>query len=166
MVETAAERFSKDHVPGQLIKEQDKLKALLEQNRCVTSAKNLYEHVIDVMDFLVIHYPDEALEKFEEVSYLIKKGDNAKLEQFLCTEDKRNYAQHCSAAATVTAKYITRASAFFSVKTYFSVDLYSYRPQSLKLLLKMKSLLVVHWLQWVSSLIFAPTTSLSGSGPA
>ena len=143
MVETAAERFSKDHVPGQLIKEQDKLRTLLEQNRCVTSSKNLYEHVIDVMDFLVINYPNEALEKFEEVSYLIKKGSIEKLEEFLCTEDKRTYAQHCPATAGVTAKYIARASAFFQVKTFSLI--FIHRPQLLKLQVKMRKL-PTHWL--------------------
>jgi hypothetical protein len=75
----------------------------------------LYEHVIDVMDFLVINYPDEALEKFEEVSYLIKLGSIEKLEQFLCTEDRRTYSQHCPAAAKVTASYIERVNGFFQV---------------------------------------------------
>ena len=108
-----AELYAKDHIPGQLIKEQEKLKNLLESSRHASSSKNLYEHVIDVMDFLVVNYPFEALEKFEEVSYLIKQGSIEKLEKFLCTEDRRNYARHCDAQAKATSKYIERANAFF-----------------------------------------------------
>lgn len=45
----------------------------------------MYDHIVEVMDFLVINYPHDAILKFEEVSYLIKQGDEAKLKQFLST---------------------------------------------------------------------------------
>lgn len=31
------------------------------------------------MDFLVVNYPNDAISKFEEVSYLIKHGDESKI---------------------------------------------------------------------------------------
>lgn len=37
------------------------------------------------MDFLVVHYPHDAISRFEEVSYLIKTGDEDKLRQFMKT---------------------------------------------------------------------------------
>jgi hypothetical protein len=162
MVETVspAENFAKDHIPGQLIKEQDKLRNLLESNRHVTSSKNLYEHVIDVMDFLVVNYPFEALEKFEEVSYLIKQGSIEKLEKFLCTEDRRNYAKHCDESAKVTGQYIDRANVFFQVIQNLIT---SYRHPPLKLTPRQKKQLgLSHPL--VSFPIFALRTNLYGSG--
>ena len=162
MVETVspAENFAKDHIPGQLIKEQDKLRNLLEANRHVNSSKNLYEHVIDVMDFLVVNYPFEALEKFEEVSYLIKQGSIEKIEKFLCTEDRRNYAKHCDASAQVTAKYIDRANAFFQVIQNLII---SYRHPLLKPTPRLKKQLALSHLL-VSSLIFARIINLYGNG--
>ncbi len=55
------------------------------------------------MDFLVINYPNDAILKFEEVSYLIKLGDEAKLKQFLCTQVKKRYAAHSDSTAKLTA---------------------------------------------------------------
>ena len=67
------------------------------------------------MDFLVVNYPNEALPKFEEVSYLIKLNDMDKLNSFLSTHEGREYACHDDAAAKATSKYIERANAFFEV---------------------------------------------------
>jgi len=41
------------------------------------------------LDFIVVNYPNEALLKFEEVSYLLKSGDTKKLHKFLSTEVQR-----------------------------------------------------------------------------
>jgi len=43
---------------------------------------------------LILHYPDQALDKLEEVSYLLKHnsgGDAVKLSDFLVIDEKRNY---------------------------------------------------------------------------
>jgi hypothetical protein len=72
-------------VPGALLREQDNLRNLLINSKRSDQIKNLYDHIVEVMDFLVINYPHEAILKFEEVSYLIKLGDEAKLKQFLST---------------------------------------------------------------------------------
>ena len=42
-----------------------------------------------------MHYPDQALEKLEEVSYLLKHNDVHKLEDFLKVSDFRNYKDVC-----------------------------------------------------------------------
>lgn len=72
-------------VPEQLIREQDNLRQMLLDSKNTDKVKNLFDHIIEVMDFLVINYPDEAILRFEEVSYLIKKNDPVKLKQFLKT---------------------------------------------------------------------------------
>lgn len=50
---------------------------------------DLVEHLNKVFKSLILHYPDQALEKFEEVSYLIKQDEN--LSKYLNVEDIRNY---------------------------------------------------------------------------
>lgn len=44
---------------------------------------------------LILHYPDNALQKLEEVSYLIKHEKDHKLEDYLKTSDMRNYKKVC-----------------------------------------------------------------------
>ena len=88
---------------------------ILESSRLQTSSTNLYEHVVNVVDFIVRNYPRQALERFEEVSYLIKQGDKAKLEKFLQTQDCRDYARPCKQTAKHTKTHIAKASQLFTV---------------------------------------------------
>jgi len=69
------------------------------------------------MDFLVVNYPTDALSKFEEVSYLIKQGDEAKLRQFLKTAENKRYAAHSDSTAKATKQFLERASAMVSVSS-------------------------------------------------
>jgi len=62
----------------------------------------------------VVHYPQDAILKFEEVSYLIKQGDEAKLRQFLKTCESKRYAAHSDSTAKATKQYLDRASALCS----------------------------------------------------
>jgi hypothetical protein len=36
---------------------------------------NLYEHVMDVINHIVKYSPEKAIERFEEISYLLKNKD-------------------------------------------------------------------------------------------
>lgn len=81
--------IKKEFVPGQLIKQHDKLRIMLTNQKNESKLKSLYDHIIDVLDFIVVNYPNEALLKFEEVSYLLKSGDTKKLHKFLSTEVQR-----------------------------------------------------------------------------
>ena len=47
---------------------------------------DLYSHLLEVFNILILHYPDDALDKLEEVSYLKKK--NANLEEYLLLEKR------------------------------------------------------------------------------
>ena len=51
----------------------DNLKTLL---RNIKNAKgeDLYAHLQEVFKVLILHYPDNALEKLEEVSFLLKNA--------------------------------------------------------------------------------------------
>ena len=50
----------------------------------------------NVFKTLILHYPDNALEKLEEVSYLLKHSDTHDLEQFLKVSEIRNYRDVCA----------------------------------------------------------------------
>jgi len=101
--------------PTSLLREKDELRKLLIDSKRADSIKNLYDHIVDVMDFLVVNYPTDAIKRFEEVSYLIKKGDETKLKQFLKTCESKRYAAHSDSTAKVTQGYLQRASALTSV---------------------------------------------------
>jgi hypothetical protein len=73
MVESVHAKTDPVFISGHLIKEQDRLKHLLTEAKHKTQMKNLYDHIVEVMDFLIVNYPNDALIKFEEVSYLIKQ---------------------------------------------------------------------------------------------
>ena len=45
---------------------------------------------------LILHYPDQAVAKLEEVSYLIKHSDTHKMDEFLKVSDFRDYKDVCS----------------------------------------------------------------------
>jgi hypothetical protein len=51
-----------------------------------------------------MYYPDEALQRLEEVSYLLKKGDTIAIEEFLRINDNRSYAAPSKAVAKATSK--------------------------------------------------------------
>jgi hypothetical protein len=57
---------------------------------------NLQSLMKNVFKLLVRHYPTNTLEKFEEVSYLLKCDSTDKLEKFLMTSDIRNHSELAS----------------------------------------------------------------------
>lgn len=56
---------------------------------------DLYTHLQKVFKTLILHYPDNALEKLEEVSFLLKNAEKYQIEQFLKISDVRNYKDVC-----------------------------------------------------------------------
>ena len=56
---------------GQQIKQFDNLRNILK-NAKHSSGQDLYTHLVDVMNHIVMHCPDSGLDKFEEISYLLK----------------------------------------------------------------------------------------------
>lgn len=77
-----------------------------------SQGRDLYTHLQEVFKKLILHYPDRALEKLEEVSYLIKlHGQGLKMEDFLVTEDIRNYKEMTDALG----RYIEKFETYFKV---------------------------------------------------
>lgn len=69
------------------------------------NGKDLYTHVTKVMSHLVRHtHPSQSLQKFEEVSYLLK---NPKLgEKYLLTAINKDYARPCDKSLEQSTKQI------------------------------------------------------------
>lgn len=60
----------------------------------------------------MLHYPDQALDKLEEVSYLLKhNGDGVKLSDFLVLDEKRGYEE----LATSHQEYIEKLIQYYKV---------------------------------------------------
>jgi hypothetical protein len=69
------------------------LRAELENKKSpVDSVQNLYDHMSKVMDHIILHCPNEALNKLEEISYLIKNDDKYAIQNFLELHKKHLYA--------------------------------------------------------------------------
>ena len=71
------------------------------------------------MDFIVLHCPKDGLDKFEEISYLLKNKDTVKIEDFLSTEDRPWHSMPDSARKEVTEKFIGQVRKFFEVSYNF-----------------------------------------------
>lgn len=54
---------------------------------------SLLEHVKKVFKMLVKHYPGNALQKVEEVSYLLRNSEDHCIEDFLKIQDLHNYEE-------------------------------------------------------------------------
>jgi len=48
-----------------------------------SKAKNLGDHVNAIFDHIIVHCPEDALSKLEEISYLIKHNDTIAIDRFL-----------------------------------------------------------------------------------
>jgi len=53
----------------------EKIKAQLKEARNCGNSVNLdlYTHLVEVFNRIMLHHPDNAFEKFEEISHLIKQ---------------------------------------------------------------------------------------------
>jgi len=74
------------------LKQYDNLKTLLKNSNS-TAGNDLYNHLQEVFKKLILHYPDQAIDKLEEVSYLLKhkNDDSPKLSDFLVLDEHRSY---------------------------------------------------------------------------
>lgn len=77
---------------------------------------NLHKHINEVMNHIVLHCPTEALNKLEEISYLIKHGDTLAIEDFLKVNDPKMYAAPSTEEmVTNTEPIIEKSQKFFKV---------------------------------------------------
>jgi hypothetical protein len=73
-----------------------------------------------VMDHIVYHCPSEALNKLEEISYLLKNEDTIRIEEFLKTNEVKPYSKPSSEETkAATSQFISGASQYFKVSYKF-----------------------------------------------
>lgn len=75
------------------------------------------------MNHIVLHCPESGLEKFEEISYLLKQqreGKVTNISDFLRLSEDRAYSKPGKEAHTeLTGKYLAKAKKFFEVSSIF-----------------------------------------------
>ena len=58
-----------------------------------SNGQSLDKHMTKVLEHIVVHCPQDALNKFEEISYLIKSNDSLAIEDWLKVNDNREYSK-------------------------------------------------------------------------
>ena len=99
-------------MPQQVIKARQDLSKVLQAKS--NGNVSIYEHIVQVIDRIVMSCPDKAIERFEEVSYLIKNSDSLKLEEFVRVSDQRDYSRHCDDMAAGTQDSIEELRKMFA----------------------------------------------------
>lgn len=94
----------------------------LRNQKCADNQSlNLHKHLTDMMNHIVIHCPEDSLNKLEEISYLIKHGDSLAIEDFLKVNESRLYAHPSTDDTTESTQSIIDDS-----KKFFKVSLIIY----------------------------------------
>ena len=115
MVEAVAKTGSQpilEPLKSQVIKARADLNKVLKAKH---SGTNIYDHIVKVVDRIVQSCPDRAIERFEEISYLVKNSDEIDLEEFVRCHEDRKYAQHCPATAKGTSGQIESLRSMFPI---------------------------------------------------
>jgi hypothetical protein len=97
------------------IKQFDNLRNTLK-NAKHSSGHDLYTHLVEIMNHVVMHCPDSGLEKFEEISYLLKQQRDGKIEslsEFLKISEDRAYSEPNKSGNT--AAFLQKARKLFDV---------------------------------------------------
>ena len=91
-----------------MLKDVESYKKLLKDMKS-TSGSDLYTHLVEVFGHLMRHYPDQPLDKIEEVSYLVKHKADYKVEEFLKLAEQTRYKD----VSESLKEYIQTASKLF-----------------------------------------------------
>jgi len=75
------------------MKSVESLKQILKDSK--GDKTDLYSHLLEVFNTIILHYPDDALEKLEEVSWLTKNKQTHTPEEWLVTEEFWNFTKTC-----------------------------------------------------------------------
>jgi hypothetical protein len=64
-----------------------------------------------------MHCPEDGLDQFEEISFLLKNKELIDINQFLRVNEERPYNRPNPEMTALTSKFIQKASKLFNVKT-------------------------------------------------
>ena len=117
MVEAVAKKQEEflEPKPEQVIKARADLTRVLQAK--LNNKPSIYDHIVKVVDRIVTSCPDQAIERFEEISYLIKNGDLVRLEDFVKCSDQRNYAIHDNEMADASKEGIEELRKMFPAQS-------------------------------------------------
>ena len=103
-------------------KEFGTLKEHLSECKTKTGS-DLYQHMSDIMGHIVVHCPDDALNKIEEISYLLKNKNTLAIEEWLKVNEIHNYAKPADECTkTATEVPIASGQAHFKVEKTVNDD--------------------------------------------
>eukprot|EP00347_Sterkiella_histriomuscorum_P000777 403374544 len=102
--------------PTGKIKDFDNLRNILRGARNENGSVDLYQHLVEIMNHIVIHCPDKGLDQFEEISYLLKHKDEIDMQEFLKISEKYDYNIQSRYFSQVTEEYGQHAKKFFENK--------------------------------------------------
>lgn len=91
------------------MKSVDNLKQILKDAK--GEGTDLYTHLLEVFNIIILHYPEDALDKLEEVSYLVKHKGSKTMKEWLLVEEFWNFKKSCSNKAD----FIERARKHFEL---------------------------------------------------
>jgi hypothetical protein len=87
----------------------DNLRKVLKACANKEGEGNLEDHIQKVFNFLIQHYPSQALEKLEEASYLLKTDqDITKFMKISCNHDYSNLAKDLEAYSAEMQKHFAQ----------------------------------------------------------
>jgi len=97
------------------VKQFENLKTLLKSNKSKQGG-DLHGHLQEVFKRLIMHFPSQALDKLEEVSYLVKNNDKLNIGDFLNVEEKGNFKEY----SENVQDFIQKVQALFKVTILLS----------------------------------------------
>lgn len=104
--------------PTPKLRDFENLRTLLRNSKSVDGTSDLYNHLIEVINHIVMHCPDDAIDKFEEISYLIKNSKEINIEEFLNLSQDRSYAKPGPEVKAIVDKFVAKARKFFEVRRF------------------------------------------------
>lgn len=125
-------------------KELEDLRTMLTNQKSPQDPNaNLNNHMTEIMNHIIIHCPKQALDKLEEISYLVKHKDVISLEEFLKVNQVKLYAGPSDQATSLsTAASVTASSTLFVVSapifklfTFIFIFRNKLRPMTMEMLL-------------------------------
>lgn len=104
------------------IKTFDNLRTLLRNNKREDGV-DLYQHLVEVVNHIIMNCPDDGLDKFEEISYLLKNKDSMYMSDYLKIEEEKRHAKFNGNTPSQMIKNINAAKAFFQVNKLITDNL-------------------------------------------
>ena len=102
---SAAAKGEKSNLQTEQIKNFDTVRNIL-RNAKGSKGEDLYSHLVEIIDHIVTHCPDDGLDKLEEISYLLKHKEDINMEDYLNLKGTVHYSKPDHDKRELTMKYL------------------------------------------------------------